>query len=256
MATNGRSAREDFFARAGFTGNQNRSRRRRRQFRHAHHFLHGFRPAHQFAQAPRFAQLFRECGNVALIAHPAQRAVQERAQNGGLQRFLDEPECPCLNRFDFALLAAVARNDDGGDGFQLLSQLAQKLDAIHARQTDVGQQRGGTELGIPLQYFFRAGTPQHLVAPAAEHQFVAAPGIVLVFYHEDAVFYFLLRRGNRARSGLGFVRHPGHPWVARFVPLNLSVAPTNAKRMARSIQSKGTHVFLVRSAIGVRDGKS
>ena len=112
-------ARQNFLARAGFAGDQHGGGGGRDLLDDAHHVLHGLGAAHQIADAPGFAQLARQRGHLLLVAGAAQGAVQQGVQNGALERLFDVPEGAGFDGGDGALFAALAGDDDGGDGLQV-----------------------------------------------------------------------------------------------------------------------------------------
>ena len=75
---------------------------------HAHDVLHRFRPPHHVAETSRLSQLARERHDLPPSALESQRAIEQRAQDGRLERLFDIPERTGLDRRDDALLAALA----------------------------------------------------------------------------------------------------------------------------------------------------
>ena len=136
------------------------------------------------------------------VSRAAQRAVEQRAEDRGLERFFDVPERAGFNRRDHALFAAFAGDQDGGDVFEFVVEFLEKFEAVHARQLDVCDQSFGREFGEARERIFGAAHAQDFVAPLAQQGFVALPGIHFVFDDKNA-----LGGGSGLQFALGGFRH-------------------------------------------------
>ena len=121
------------------------------------------------------------------IPNAAHRAVQQGAQHRGLEWFLDIPECAGLDRRNDSFFAALAGNNDGGNGLQFVTELGEQVEPVHSGQLHVGNQDGGSKFGKTRQRVFRAAYAENLVAPPAQQSFVSNTRVLFILDDQDAV---------------------------------------------------------------------
>src|SRR5712664_266309 len=178
---------DEFLARSRLTRDQHRCRARRGHLHDAHHFLHRLRRPDQVPQSSRFPELPLQHRQLPRISRLAQRPVQQRVQHRPLQRLLDVPERPRLDRRHCPLFTPLAGNDDGRHIVQFRPELLQQIQSIHPRQFDVRDQRVRLVTRKFRQRFFRRCHAYNVAAPPLQKLFVALSRIVLIFDNQHAV---------------------------------------------------------------------
>ena len=137
------AAGDDFFAGAGFAGDQNGCGTGRGHFDDAHDFLHRFGAADEIAEAAGFAQLALQNGELARVACFFEATIEERAQDRRFHRLFDVPEGAGFDGGDGAFIAAFAGDDDRRNVAKFVAELFQQVEAVHAGKFDVGDEESG-----------------------------------------------------------------------------------------------------------------
>jgi len=108
-----------------------------------------------------------------------------------------------------AFFTSFAGNDNRGNLVKVGAQLLQQIQAIHARQLNIGNQRVRLIAGKLCQHFLGTGHAQNVIAPPLQELLVALSCVVFVFDNQDAVFS--LSGFHRAHRHLGIVAHAALP---------------------------------------------
>ena len=107
-------------------------------------FLHRRRPTDQVAQDALVAELPVQTLGLFQQVILLNRALQEGAQHGGLDGFLEKPErLQIMHNGDCLADSPKSRQDDGGSAIAARRQLLEQLEAVHARHHQIGQDRVG-----------------------------------------------------------------------------------------------------------------
>ena len=186
-------ARDHFLARAGLAGDEHGGGGGRCDLHLAHYILHRWGGADQSTKFSSGAQVARESHHGLLVADVAQRAFEQSAQHGRLQRLFDVPVGAGFDRLDDAFIAAAARDNDDGDAEDLVAQLLEQVEAVHAGQFDVREDQAGLEFLKFGKGFFAAADAENFPVPFAQQGLVAFAGIVFIFNDQNALLV-----GNRS----------------------------------------------------------
>ena len=144
-------------------------------------------PPDQFADAAGLAQLARQRGHLLVVARPAQRAIEQSPQHGGLERLFDVPEGAGLDGRDGALFAAFSGDDDGGNVAQAPRRGGRAASVRPFPGSSTSAIRtAGRIFGESRQGFLGAGNAQHVQSPFAQQCFVALARVFLVLDDQDA----------------------------------------------------------------------
>ena len=180
-------AGQDLLACTRLAGNQDGGGGRSDLLHQAHDVLHRFGGADEFSDAPSLPQLPAQRSHLLLIVDLAKSPVEQRPKDGSFERLFDVPESARLNGGHGAFFAALAGDDNRGNGGQFVAKALEKRQAVYAGKLDVRNQNGGMIVGETSQRVFRAGNAQDIQAPALEQSLVAAARILFIFNDKHAI---------------------------------------------------------------------
>ena len=145
-------AGHQFLARSALAADQHGGRGRGDLPDHGEDFLHRRRSSHQVAQDALVAELPVQTLGLFQQVILLNRALQEGAQHGGLDGFLEKPErLQIMHNGDCLADGPKSRQDDGGSAVAARRQFFEQLKAVHARHHQVGQNSVGRRGRQPSQ---------------------------------------------------------------------------------------------------------